>query len=67
MSRQAAIDRCGNSIFQLAAGEPFLVDRRTQAAVDQERGARVVTVPDAEDIHGMIVAHPSLINTTATA
>ena len=37
--------------FELAAGEPFFVRRKRQAAVLQQRGARIVPVPDAQYIH----------------
>src|SRR5262245_15853905 len=54
---EARVDRMERKTdFELAPRESLFVGRERQAAVLQQGGAGVVTVPDAEYVHGVSIA-----------
>ena len=53
-ARHASIERVGKTDLELAPGQPLLVDREPKPALLQQRGARIVPVPDAKYIHDVI-------------
>ena len=49
-ARQAAIDATGKAISSLRRRQPLFVDGGAKPAVLQQRGAGIVSVPDAQDV-----------------
>ena len=50
--RQAGMNRSfWKPNLELAAAQPLLVDRRDQSPVDEERRARIMSIPDPENSH----------------